>query len=85
MDGIERDLNLVDADDIETFSILKDATATAIYGVRGANGVVLITTRRGQEGKKPVISGRFEASALQPTKMPKMATITKNNLLFKSI
>ncbi len=73
VDGIERDLNLVDADDIETFSILKDATATAIYGVRGANGVVLITTRRGQEGKKPVISGRIEASALQPTKMPKMA------------
>lgn len=73
VDGIERDLNLVDPDDVETFSILKDATATAIYGVRGANGVVLITTRKGKEASKPVISGRIEASLLQPTKMPKMA------------
>ena len=73
VDGIERDLNLVDPDDVETFSILKDATATAIYGVRGANGVVLITTRKGKEASKPVISGRVEASLLQPTKMPKMA------------
>ena len=73
VDGIERDLNLVDPEDIETFSILKDATATAIYGVRGANGVVLITTRKGKEGSKPVISARAEFSILQPTKMPKMA------------
>lgn len=56
VDGIERDLNLVDPDDVETFSILKDATATAIYGVRGANGVVLITTRKGKEASKPVIA-----------------------------
>ena len=73
VDGIERDLNLVDPEDIETFSILKDATATAIYGVRGANGVVLITTRKGKEGSKPVISVRAEFSILQPTKMPQMA------------
>lgn len=73
VDGIERDLNLVDPDDVETFSILKDATATAIYGVRGANGVVLITTRKGKESSKPVINARMEASLLQPTKMPEMA------------
>lgn len=73
VDGIERDLNLVDPDDVETFSILKDATATAIYGVRGANGVVLITTRKGKESSKPVINARIEASMLQPTKMPEMA------------
>lgn len=73
VDGIERDLNLVDPDDVETFSILKDATATAIYGVRGANGVVLITTRKGKESSKPVINARIEASLLQPTKMPEMA------------
>lgn len=47
VDGIERPLDLVDTEDIETFSILKDATATAVYGVRGANGVVLVTTRKG--------------------------------------
>lgn len=47
VDGVERDMDLVDVDDISSFSILKDATATALYGVRGANGIVLITTKRG--------------------------------------
>ena len=50
VDGIERSLDLVDPEDIESFSILKDATATAVYGVRGANGVILITTRSGKGG-----------------------------------
>lgn len=72
VDGIERQLDLVDTEDIETFSILKDATATAVYGVRGANGVVLVTTRKGKEGK-PVVSGRVEYGIMSPTKMPKMA------------
>ncbi|WP_106832084.1 TonB-dependent receptor [Parabacteroides pacaensis] len=72
VDGIERPLNLVDAQDIETFSILKDATATAIYGVRGANGVLLITTRKGKEGK-PVINASVEYGFLSPTRMPEMA------------
>ena len=72
VDGVERDLDLVDTEDIEAFSILKDATATAIFGVRGANGVVLITTRRGKEGK-PVVSARVERGILAPTKMPEMA------------
>lgn len=51
IDGLEGDLNSVDPADIESFSILKDASATAVYGVRGANGVVLVTTKRGQSGK----------------------------------
>jgi TonB-linked SusC/RagA family outer membrane protein len=51
IDGLEGDLNSIDPADVESFSILKDASATAVYGVRGANGVVLITTKRGQEGK----------------------------------
>jgi TonB-linked SusC/RagA family outer membrane protein len=51
IDGLEGDLNAVDPADVESFSILKDASATAVYGVRGANGVVLITTKRGQSGK----------------------------------
>lgn len=76
VDGIERSLDLVDAEDIETFSILKDATATAIYGVRGANGVLLITTRKGKEGK-PHISANVECGFLSPTKMPKMANATQ--------
>ncbi|SJN44601.1 TonB-dependent receptor [Sphingobacterium sp. JB170] len=51
IDGFERDLNEINVEDIESFSVLKDASATAIYGSRGANGVILITTKRGKEGK----------------------------------
>ena len=51
VDGFERSLDEINAEDIENFSVLKDASATAIYGSRGANGVVLITTRHGQAGK----------------------------------
>lgn len=72
VDGIERDLDLVDVEDISSFSILKDAAASAVYGVRGANGVILITTKKGSEGK-PVINARVESGFTQPTKMPKFA------------
>lgn len=51
VDGVERDMGQVDAEDIESFTVLKDAAATAVYGVRGANGVILVTTKRGTEGK----------------------------------
>lgn len=71
VDGIERSLDYVDPEDIESFSILKDATATAVYGVRGANGVVLITTRKGEEGR-PKIAIRAEAGLTGPTQMPEM-------------
>lgn len=71
VDGIERELDLVDTDDISSFSILKDASASAVYGVRGANGVILITTKKGNVGK-PSINVRAEAGITSPTKMPKM-------------
>ena len=51
IDGIEGDLNTLDPEDIESFSILKDASSTAVYGVRGANGVVLVSTKKGKAGK----------------------------------
>ena len=54
IDGIEGNLNDLDPSDIESFSILKDASATAVFGVRGANGVILVTTKRGTEGKAKV-------------------------------
>jgi len=54
IDGLEGNINSIDPADIESFSILKDASATAVYGVRGANGVVLITTKRGQSGKMQI-------------------------------
>lgn len=54
IDGVERDFTQIAAEDIENVSILKDASATAVYGVRGANGVVLVTTKRGIEGKSRI-------------------------------
>ena len=54
VDGFERSMDELNIEDIESFSVLKDASATAIYGSRGANGVILITTKRGKEGKVEV-------------------------------
>ena len=69
IDGVERDLNNVDVAEIESFSILKDASASAMYGVRGANGVIVITTKRGKIGA-PQVNFHLEHSINQPTKMP---------------
>ncbi|MEC3880126.1 SusC/RagA family TonB-linked outer membrane protein [Parapedobacter sp. 10938] len=54
VDGVERDFRQIEASDIESISVLKDASATAVYGVRGANGVVLVTTKRGAVGKSKI-------------------------------
>jgi TonB-linked SusC/RagA family outer membrane protein len=70
IDGLEGDLNSIDPADIESFSILKDASATAVYGVRGANGVVLVNTKKGLEGKLQ-ITGRANVSLSQLKRMPK--------------
>lgn len=64
------DLNNIPAETIESFSILKDASATAIYGARGANGVMLITTKRGQENSKTRINITLENSFNQPINFP---------------
>ncbi len=69
IDNIEltaTDLARLQPDDIESFSIMKDATATALYGARGANGVIYVTTKRGQEGKAKVFV-RLETSLSAPT------------------
>jgi TonB-linked SusC/RagA family outer membrane protein len=70
VDGVERDFRTVDANEVENISILKDASATAVYGVRGANGVILVTTRRGAEGKKS-ISFTTNTGIQVPTRLPK--------------
>ena len=69
VDGVERDINLINTEEIESFSILKDASATAVYGMRGANGVVLITTKKGQAGK-PKVTFRTEQTNLQGLRFP---------------
>lgn len=72
LDGVEihaNDLNNLPPESIESFSILKDASATAIYGARGANGVMLVTTKSGMENTKSQINVSVEQSFLQPVKM----------------
>ena len=70
IDGVERpNYNGLDPNEIETVSILKDASATAIYGVRGANGVILITTRKGKKGK-PHLSYSGNVAIQSPTALP---------------
>ncbi len=71
VDGVQRDFMALDPREVETISILKDASATAVYGVRGANGVIMITTRRGHVGK-PIIDVTMEQSWQSPTRLPKM-------------
>src|SRR5690554_6747225 len=69
IDGLEGNINTIDPADIESFSVLKDASATAVYGVRGANGVVLVTTKRGQSDKLS-ISGRANFSISRLNRVP---------------
>lgn len=69
VDGIERDMNSVDVSSVQSISVLKDASATAVYGVKGANGVILITTKRGEEGKAK-IGVSFTATMKSASKLP---------------
>ncbi len=70
VDGVrDRDMNNITPEEIESFTILKDASATAVYGVRGANGVILINTKKGKTGK-PAVKLRSEAAQLTALRMP---------------
>ncbi len=72
VDGVERSFSQLDPNEIDDITVLKDASATAVFGVRGANGVILVTTKRGREGKARI---NFSTSfALQmPTRIPEFA------------
>lgn len=75
LDGVEitsTELNSLDPEVIESFSILKDATATAMYGTRGANGVMIVTTKSGQDLLKPIINFRLETAVSQLSDVPEM-------------
>lgn len=71
VDGVERSMNNIDPRDIEAFSVLKDAAATAVYGVRGANGVILIETKKGQVGK-PQVKVEYSEGFTSFTKTPEL-------------
>lgn len=70
VDGIERSFDQIDPEDIESFSVMKDASATAVYGVRGANGVILVTTKRGMKNK-PVVSLNTTVAVQKPIRLAK--------------
>ena len=69
VDGIERPMSSVDISSVQSISVLKDASATAVYGVKGANGVILVTTKRGTEGSAKIDVG-FNATLKSPSKLP---------------
>lgn len=72
VDGVERSFNNIDPEDIASFTILKDASATAVYGVRGANGVILIETKKGKLGKT-TINAQIDYGRTEFTRLPKFA------------
>ena len=72
VDGVERSFNNIDPEDIESFTVLKDASATAVYGVRGANGVIIIKTKPGKVGK-PKFAVDYYESMTRLTQIPKLA------------
>lgn len=72
VDGVERPMNDIDPEDMESFTMLKDASATAVYGVRGANGVIIITTKKGTPGKAKV-RVRYTEGISTFTKVPELA------------
>jgi TonB-linked SusC/RagA family outer membrane protein len=72
VDGVEREFSQLDPNEIESVTVLKDASATAVYGIRGANGVIIITTKRGQKGKMN-IKASYSRGLVQPTRMLEMA------------
>ncbi|MBV3635771.1 MULTISPECIES: SusC/RagA family TonB-linked outer membrane protein [Bacteroides] len=69
VDGVERSFFQIDPNEIENITILKDASSTAVFGVRGANGVIIVTTKRGKEGKAK-INASFSYGIQAPTRMP---------------
>lgn len=69
VDGVERDFFQMDPNEIESVTILKDASSTAVFGVRGANGVIIVTTKRGKEGKAK-INASFSYGIQAPTRLP---------------
>lgn len=82
VDGVERNMNNVDVNEVESVSVLKDASATAVFGVKGANGVILITTKRGQEGKTKLnfnYTATGKMLSKQPDKLDSYAAMMAKN------
>jgi TonB-linked SusC/RagA family outer membrane protein len=89
IDGVEREMNDIDMNEVENISVLKDASATAVYGVKGANGVILITTKRGEKGKaKLSVTGNLIAKTISkvPTKFESYdAMMIRNDAIMREL
>ena len=75
IDGLPRDkadFDMLDANEIESITILKDASSSSLYGIQGANGVVVVTTRRGGSNTKPRISFTIQQALQQPIRLPQL-------------
>lgn len=82
VDGIERSISSVDINSVESISVLKDASATAVYGVRGGNGVILITTKRGREGKASIrvgVNSTLKSASKLPSKYDSYDALSLRN------
>lgn len=89
VDGVERSMNNIDVSEVESISVLKDASATAVFGVKGANGVILITTKRGTSGKAK-LSFTYNTTALTVSKLPQImdsydALMIKNEAIEREV
>ncbi len=82
VDGVERSMNNIDVNEVASISVLKDASATAVFGVKGANGVILITTKRGSEGKTTLNFNYTTTGSMlskQPSKLDSYAAMMAKN------
>src|SRR5690606_28653552 len=88
IDGLPRaqaDFNQLDANEIESVTILKDAASSSLYGIQGANGVVVVTTRRGSDNRKPEINFTAQQALQQPIRLPRMMDTYEQALYFKEL
>ena len=87
VDGIERPMSAVDVSSVQTLSVLKDASATAVFGVKGANGVILITTRRGQSGRARIdvsVNTTMKSPSRLPDRLGSYDALMARNLAIES-
>ena len=87
VDGIERPMNSVDVSSVASISVLKDASATAIYGVKGANGVIIITTKRGNEGRAQInasVSSTMKVVSKLPGKLDSYDALMARNMAIEN-
>lgn len=89
VDGVERNMNNVDVNEVSSISVLKDASATAVYGVKGANGVILITTKRGEAGKT-ALNFNYTAMGQMVSQLPEKldsyeAMMAKNEMIEREV